>query len=362
MRGRLIQRVLTGAWRAVPPPLELQPDELEEIVPTLVDTWTPALAWWRLRHTDLGECRGAATLHDAFRHYRLRAAVADGEIAQIVTRLRQAGVVPIFAKGRIVARLYPEVGVRPFVDVDLFVRPAQYRAAAAALAAGLDVPPESVDLHSGIAELDDRDLDDIYQRTRPMTIGGVEARILGPEDELRFLCLHLVGHFLRWPISLCDVGAALESLPAGFDWAYCLDGEARRSRWTACALLLAHRLLGARIDHLPCAAATSRVPRWLAPDILHGWGAARMPLVAMAASRHNPRDLFTAVLSRWPSGTEATIRLDGSLNNLPRLPLQLRLFLQRALRFQARAVSAVFSRVTRLRSPGSHIESGKRGR
>ena len=41
-RGRLIQRVLTGAWRTVPPSLELQPDELEEIVPTLVDTWIPA--------------------------------------------------------------------------------------------------------------------------------------------------------------------------------------------------------------------------------------------------------------------------------------------------------------------------------
>jgi len=350
-RGRLIQQVLAGAWRSEPPRLALQPDELDDIIPALVNTWTPALAWWRLRHTELRECRSAATLRDAFRYYRLRAAIVEGEIAQIVTRLHQAGVVPILAKGLTVARFYPEIGVRPFVDIDLFVRPEQYEAAAAALAAGLDAPPESVDLHSGIAELDDRDLDSIYRRTRVMMIGGVEARILGPEDELRFLCLHLVGHCFRWPMSLCDVAAALESLPAGFDWAYCLDGAARRSRWTAGALFLAHRLLGARIDHLPGAVRTLRLPRWLPPDILHEWGAPRMPLVAMAASRHGPRDLFEAVCSRWPSGTEATVRLDGSLNNLPRLPLQLRLFLRRALRFQARAASAAFSRIARPRSP-----------
>jgi len=350
-RGRLIQQVLAGAWRSVPPRFALQPDELDDIVPALIQTWTSALAWWRLRHSELRECRGAARLRDAFRHHRLRAAILEGEIAQIVTRLHQAGVVPILAKGWTVARLYPEIGVRPFADIDLFVRPEQYEAAA--LAAGIDVPPGLVDLHSGIADLDDRDLGDIYRRTRVMMIGGVEVRILGPEDELRYLCLHLVGHCFRWPMPLCDIGAAVESLPAGFDWAYCLDGAARRSRWTECALFLAHRLLGARIDHLPGAVRTLRLPRWLPPDTLHQWGAPKVPLVAMPAFRHGPRDLFAAVFSRWPSGTEATVLLDGSLNNLPRLPLQLRLFLRLALRSQARAASAAFSRIARPRSPAS---------
>lgn len=335
-RGRLIQEVLAGAWRAEPPRLALRIEDLEDIIPALVNTWIAALAWWRLRRTELRECAGLGTLHDAFRHYRLRAALAEREIVQIVTRLRRAGVDPILAKGWTVARLYPDVGVRPFVDVDLFVRPEQHGDAKAALTVLDRTASEFVDLHSGIRELDDRDLGSVYRRTRTIAINGVEARILGAEDELRFLCLHLAGHFFRWPLPLCDIGAGLERLPAGFDWAYCLSGAARRSTWVLAALLLAHRLLGVPIAHLPREARTIRLPGWLASDVLREWGAPRPPLVAMAAAGRDPRKALAAVATRWPSGTEATLRLDGSLNVLPRFPLQLRTFLARAVRFQTK--------------------------
>src|SRR5207302_3420550 len=131
---------------------------------------------------------------------------------------------PVVVKGGAVARLYGEPGLRPYGDLDLCVRPSDQAAARAALQAP-DAPPVLVDLHSdysphqrGHSLMKDCRVEELYDRSQLVRLGEAEVRILGPEDHLRFLCLHMLGHGAWRPLWLCDIAVALEARPADFDW------------------------------------------------------------------------------------------------------------------------------------------------
>ena len=40
---------------------------------------------------------------------------------------------------------------------------------------------------------------------------GLDVRVLSPEDDLRFLCLHLLRHGAVQPLWLCDICVLLEA-------------------------------------------------------------------------------------------------------------------------------------------------------
>ena len=134
--GRLVARVLAGAWCQSPPPVELSAGELAAIGPLLLGSGAGALAWWRIRGSALGTTPAALELREAYRLHSLEAALHERSIKTIVALLRSAGVEPVLVKGWAVARLYPEAGLRPYGDIDLCVRPEQYRQAAALLEIG----------------------------------------------------------------------------------------------------------------------------------------------------------------------------------------------------------------------------------
>src|SRR5262249_11103226 len=135
-----------------------------------------------------------------------------------------------------------------------------------------------VDLHRGLADgsmafalLNDHPLEALYERSQLVALGEVNVHVLGPEDHLRLLCLHMLGHGAHRPLWLCDVAIVLESRPPDFDWELCLSGDRRRSDWVACALGLAHHLLGAEIAGTPVEERARRLPRWLIPTVLRQW-------------------------------------------------------------------------------------------
>ena len=122
--------------------------------------------------------------------YTLQAGPKEGQIVQAITLLRSAGVEPLLVKGWAVARLYPERGLRPYGDIDLCVRPEQYVTAVAALAAPA-AGTVAVDLHKGLPQLHRPSLDDVYERSQLVTLGKIDVRILGTEDHLRYMCIHM---------------------------------------------------------------------------------------------------------------------------------------------------------------------------
>jgi hypothetical protein len=338
-RGRRIAGVLVGAWRHSPPPLEMSEPALDEITLGLLRSKTGALAWWRVRNSSLRTSPAGARLRDAYQNHGLQTAMHAGNLARVVTRLRNAGVEPVLVKGPSIGRLYAERGLRPFADLDLCVRPDQHDAAAAALS---DWVREfsAVDLHRGFRELEGQSWDELYERSQLVRFGAVDVRVLAAEDHLRLLCLHLLRHGAQMPLWLCDVAASVESRPPRFDWDLVLGAEPRRADWVACTIGLAHRLLGSAIDDTPVADRAARLPAWLIPSVLESWGR------QCAADYQNPElspdtwDLLKrapdTLRMYWPSPVAASVHLRQPFSNFPRLPIQVVDAIARLARFSLR--------------------------
>ncbi len=332
-RGSLVAAVLAGAWRSSPPPLASTAEELAQAAPLLVASGAGALGWWRVRHSELRTTLAAMALLDAYRLHTVQATLHEREIPEAITLLRSAGVEPILVKGWAIARLYPEPGLRPYGDLDLCCQPGQYAAAAAALERP-ENPTYQADLHEGFAKLDELSWDELYARSRVATLRGVDVRVLPLEDHLRLLCVHLLRHGAWRPLWLCDVALGLEARPAEFDWDRCLGGNRRVADWVACAIGLAHQLLGVEVDDTPVGARARGLPRWLVPHVLKHWSAPYpslyppqsygAPLIAYIRRRTGlPHALRKVLRKHWADPIQATIALRGPLNDLPRLPFQM---------------------------------------
>jgi hypothetical protein len=322
--GRLLAALLAGAWRPLPGAASLSALQLEQTVSRLLETGAASLGWWRVRSSPWRESPAAFELLQAFRLHALQVSLHEDELQALVPFLRSAGIEPVLGKGWAVARLYPEPALRPYGDFDLYIRPAQFAAAQAVLARP-DAPVCSVDLHCGNPDLGDRSFDECYSRFRLVPLGGLQVRILGPEDQLRLSCWHLLRHGAWRPLWLCDVGLLVETRPADFDWDYCLRGHRRQAEALRCVLGLANQLLGARVEDTPAAGNGESLPRWLAPAVLRQWGRpyVRYTDQPLRTYLRHPAALLSALGRRWPNPIEATLSMRAPFNELPRLPFQL---------------------------------------
>jgi hypothetical protein len=323
-RGRQIATALAGSWRSSPPALVLSPAALARIAPRLLQTGGGGLAWWKVRHSPLQASPPAFQFRQAYRLHSIHSALHESHLQEVVVLLRAAGIEPLVAKGWAIARLYPEQGLRPYGDIDLCVRPDQWPSALTALRQ-TGKQWDWLDLHEGVGDLPDRSWQEVYRRSQLAQVGGLEVRLLSPEDQLRQLCLHLMRHGAWRPLWLCDIGAALENRPGNFDWEYCLSGDRCLTEWVLYALALASRLLGARLDDVELAGASADPP-WLVASVLHLWGSEFHPLqeLPMALHLRHPAGLFQAVCRRWQNPIEVLFpRSARPFRHLPRLLVQL---------------------------------------
>jgi hypothetical protein len=328
-KGNLVAEVLAGAWRGSAfPTLQISERELDEITPLLYDSGTAALGWRRISKTSLQECSAGEILHQAYRLQSLQAEIHEEKIKKLFSLLRQAQVEAVLAKGWATAGMYAERALRPYGDIDICVRPDHFKLVEEVLRA-----PEAndcwVDLHKHFSEIDERTLDEIFARSRTASLGAEQIRILGPEDQLALSCIHLLKHGAWRPLWLCDVGVAIESLPATFDWGVCLGSNNTRAHWIICAIGLAKRLLRADTGNLPAELET-QLPAWLVENVVKQWAnpfAIDQPPMShpipMADLLRHPAGLLDGLRQRWPNPIIATISVNGEFNNLPRLPYQM---------------------------------------
>jgi Uncharacterised nucleotidyltransferase len=339
--GRLVAEALTGAWREMPPPFELSASEFDEVTPLLLRSGSAALGWWRVRHSSLSETQAADDLHQAYRLLELRAAIHVENLKALFKHLRAAGVEPLLVKGWAIARLYPSQALRPYGDMDIAVRPADYEVAGQVLQSA-ECARLWVDLHHHFEELEERTLEELYARSRLLKLDEMEVRVLGPEDHFALLCIHWLKHGAWRPPALCDIGVALETLPADFDWDLCLGRSRTKAGWITCTIGLARLLLGARVPDEEIARRASRLPSWLLPNVLKQWETPfnfqQAPFKHQAPMEkylHNPRGLLDDMRARWPNPIVATISLNGPFNEIPRFPFQLGNCLSRTAKFLA---------------------------
>lgn len=340
--GARMASLLTGSWRASPPPLDLPPDDLEALIPLLLKSGVAPLAWWRITQSAYPSSPSVTQLHQAYRLSTIQALVRERQLAEIVRSLAEHQVTPLLGKGLVAARLYPEPGLRPYGDFDLYVPDEQYEIARTALMTGGAVLAP-VDLHRGFAELDDRPPDELYRRAQAIAIDGLAVRVFSPEDHLRLLCLHMLRHGAVRPLWLCDIAAALESLPETFDWDYFSSGSTRRTEWAWCALVLAQKVFDLTVDHLPVTDQPKALPRWIIPAVLRQWGTPYHPRIPTEYALGSPRMILKEIRHKWPNPIEATVTVNARLDDFPRFPIQLADCVVRATRLIRRVLRATMN-------------------
>jgi hypothetical protein len=321
-RGDLVARILSTSWRAAPPSADLTPGEVAEVAPALLATGSAALGWWRLASGTDPKGDAGRALHDAFRLQTLDARLHERRLLRVVQILTDAGVDFVVAKGWAVARLYGQPGLRPYGDIDVFVSPPHHGRAGAVLAAH-EGESLRVDLHAGVPLLH-RLWPEIALHVERNPVNGASVPVLGPEDHLGLLSVHLFFHGAWRPTWLCDIAAFVEGLPGSFRWER-LDAWPRRQReLVRAAVLLAADVLGADAGKTPWVNGES-LPRWLPEAVRRSWGAGGHYSVTtrIGLTEPRPEQLFEAVRVRWPNPIEATFRWHAPINGFPRLPFQL---------------------------------------
>jgi putative nucleotidyltransferase-like protein len=325
--GGIIARLLAGAWRRECPPPEVEPEELQRVAPLLHRTGTGALAWWRVRDTALADTETGEGLRQAYRLHTLEGEVHALRLTAALDVLDAAGVDALLIKGWGIARHYPEVGLRPYTDIDLILRPGQAEAARSALAAapGIRCP---VDLHDSSSRVDASGFDDLAEHAEAIPFGARLVRILGPEDHLRVLALHALRHGVFRPLWLVDLAVCLEGRPPEFDWDRCLGPVRRRAEWVIDAVALAERLLGATCENTPVAGRADTLPDWLIRAVLRNWarGEGRSHLApifdAIVSHRRRPGLALAEAWRRWDRPIEATLEVGAAFNHVPRCFVQ----------------------------------------
>jgi hypothetical protein len=256
----------------------------------------------------------------------MRAALAEIELSRLANALADDGFEALLGKGWGVARSYPQPGLRPYGDFDMYVRPADAGRLAALAAHHRFDHGFSIDVHPNLSYLDDRNADGVFARSLLVPVGNAVVRLPGPEDQLRLVCLHAFAEGVIRPPWLCDIARLIHDLPAEFDRDWFAQGSARRTAWVGAAIGLARDVLGVTIPVRLTGAARSTTPRWMSESVVRVWGKAplakgsRRPATLRA---RNGVPLHHLLAQRWPNPIEATVGVGGDVNQIPRFPYQL---------------------------------------
>jgi len=200
-------------------------------------------------------------------------------LAELLQACADAGLEIIVLKGAALAEtVYPRPSLRWFGDLDVLVRPEDAERARTLLM-GLgyvcddaawddlaarhscqvnffkhtDKGPVVVELHTDLLNnllfRDQVQVDHagLWTRARPATLAGVATRVLGPEDQILHLCLHLASHYFAAPNSLRDIAQVCAA--SDVDWPLFTSLCRRSGLATAgfCGLFAASSLLDASV-------------------------------------------------------------------------------------------------------------------
>ena len=324
--GSLVAQALTASWRESVEILQLSADSLKKCVPLISSTGSGPLAWRRLSLDPVADASRA--LHDDYRRHAAEAIRHELAVTHIFKRARDIGVEPIVFKGWALARLYPDPALRPYGDLDLWVRPEELEKLYFAF------PTHSghlhcVEPHTSFYSQYERSFDDVINRSRLIAFDEAEIRVPADEDHLRFICLHFLNHGGWRPLWLCDVALMVESAGTSFDWDRCLRGTRKYADWVLCVIGLAHQLLGANVAGTPAEKRAKTLPRWLTRAVLRQWG--KGPGMSFAENLSfsvprrllHPGSLACSLREHWRNPIQASFEMNAWFSNSPRTFLQL---------------------------------------
>lgn len=325
--NKALLAVLAGAWRDQVEYLTLSLEELEQVTPSITARGLGGFLSRRIDPRYSGE-QFFLQLQGDFRLSRSQAIVHEIQVRDVFSRMHSAGVEPILFKGLALARHYPDSGLRPYGDIDLWLPADRLAEGYEALRRNGEVS-YCVDLHTSFYPNYERTLDDVFEKSRVVNLDGVKIRVPSPEDHLRFNCLHFLHHGGWRPLWLCDVALMVEKAGSEFDWDRCLYGKEKHADWIACVIGLAHQLLGADVRRTPVSKRAAKLPRWLPPALLRQWdkgpGMSFAENLSFSLPRRllKPTALIQAFREHWRNPIQASVEMNAWFGNSPRAFLQL---------------------------------------
>jgi hypothetical protein len=268
-----------------------------------------------------------AYFKEAYRKHTIESAVHEVNIRDAFRRLRAANIEPILFKGWALARLYPEAGLRPYGDLDLWMRAQDLERFNDDLQASGE-PGYCIEPHVSFYPPYARSFEQIMGHSQLVPLNDIQVRVPSDEDHLRFICLHFLYHGGWRPLWLCDVALMVESAGPEFDWDLCLRGDRKHADWIACAIGVAHELLEAEVRGTPVEKRAGSLPRWLIPAVLKQWekggGMSFAENLSFSLPRRllDPRALVRALRDHWRNPVQASVEMNAWFSDAPRLPLQ----------------------------------------
>ena len=198
----------------------------------------------------------------------------------------------------------------------------------------------------------------LHARSTPAKAGSADIRLLALEDHLRFVVTHWLVHGAWRPSGLCDVAAMVEAVPADFDWALCLGDDEVVAGWIGATIMLAHRLLGCRLDTAPPALRVDP-PAWFERAVLREWEApypGRFRSIAASGLAKHPGQFLHWLRVCWSTPVAALFEARLPVNSRHVLPHQVRIFARKlakgSIEYLGSKLRAV-TEATRRRSPSA---------
>ncbi len=328
--GRELASILANSWpQSEPRETRISNENLRRYFPFLSEAGAAALTWFGICRFESSLTREVVKLYrEAYVRSAAQALAHEAALARVMQSLNASAVRSILLKGWSVGRLYPESGLRPSGDIDLWIDPDQ-RAKVGEVLQRAATSQQMADLdHDQLRRFENRSFDDFYASCDTVHLGSTPIKVLRREDQTRILCLHFLKHGGWRPIWLCDIAVLLESGKAEFNWELCLGSDVRCARWIGCTIALARDLLCARIPQGAPRCVTSSPPGWFTHTILREWGNPSAPnatsfaLLLPELSFH-PWRLKSAMRGRWRNPIQATVDCNSAFDELPRWPYQL---------------------------------------
>lgn len=260
----------------------------------------------------------------------LKYKVQETRLEKIWNEFLEEGFDPILIKGWATALKYPNPAERLYVDVDLIFSKSDFeRAKIFALRNTNGLP---VDVHNGARHLDSLSFNDLYKNSVLKKCGETNIRVLSEEDHLRILCVHWLNDGGSYKDKLWDIYHAVENRKKDFDWEKCLNVvEEKRQRWVKIAISLAHRYLTLNIDDIPFKDELNDIPKWVIKTVEKEW-ADDVKLMPLHYYLNDRKQLWLQIKKRIPpNAIQATIEVNGSFNNTPRIFYQIADIFKRSL-------------------------------
>jgi hypothetical protein len=263
-----------------------------------------------------------STIDENYERYQsLMFKVYEVRIENLWSAFEEKGFEPVLIKGWSAAINYSKPFLRQVGDIDIAVNPKFYKRA---WQFKKELENGEVDLHKGLRHLDKLSWENIFANSRMVNCGAGKIRVLRPEDHLRVLCVHWLTDGGINKEKLWDIYYAVENRPEDFDWDRFLNavGEKRRL-WLICAIGIAHKYLGLKIEYTPVAREAKKLPEWIIATVEKEWQS-EVKFKYLETTIESKKEFFGQLKKRFPPNPiQSTINMEGDFDNKPRIIYQI---------------------------------------